>query len=82
MNDRVVDEVGTLKCEDAGTTDSPGMIGRGRRFRAGEGIKCGQNITNYPTGAGPSTSEAWFRAVAPTRTSSPGGMKGAGAAAR
>jgi hypothetical protein len=65
MNDPVKDEVGTLTSVDTGTTASAGMIGEGRHFGGGQGIKCGENITTYPSGAGPSTSEALFRAEKP-----------------
>ena len=68
MNDPVKDDVGTLTSIDAGTTASAGMIGEGRHFGDGQGIKCGENITTYPSGASPSTSEAWFRAEKPNAT--------------
>jgi hypothetical protein len=62
MNGPVKDEVGTINSTDVGTTVSAGMIGTGRRFAQGQGVLCGENITTYPSGASPSTSEAWFRA--------------------
>ena len=62
MNDPVKDEVGTLESKDTGTTPSSGMIGESRHFPGGKGITCGENITSYPTGSSPHTSEAWFRA--------------------
>jgi len=65
MNGPVKDEVSTLTSIDTGTTASAGMIGEGRHFGGGQGIKCGENITTYPSGASPSTSEAWFRAEKP-----------------
>jgi hypothetical protein len=68
MNDPVKDDVGTLTSIDTGTTASPGMIGKGRHFGGGQGIKCGENITSYPTGSSPHTSEAWFRAEKPNVT--------------
>ena len=68
MNDPVNDEVGTLESKDTGTTPSSGMIGKGRHFPGGKGITCGENITSYPTGSSPHTSEAWFRAEQPNVT--------------
>jgi hypothetical protein len=62
MSDPVKDEVGTLESKDTGTTLSSGMIGESRHFPGGKGITCGENITSYPTGSSPHTSEAWFRA--------------------
>ncbi len=44
------------------------MIGRSRHFPGGKGITCGENITSYPTGSSPHTSEAWFRAEQPNVT--------------
>jgi hypothetical protein len=58
----VKDEVGSLTPTDAGTSASPGMIGQGRHFDIGKGIKGGETITTLPTGDSPHTSEAWFRA--------------------
>jgi hypothetical protein len=65
MDDPAKDEVGTLTCTDTGTTASTGMISRGRHFDLGKGIKCGQDITTYPAGDSPHSSEAWFRAEQP-----------------
>ena len=65
MNDPVKDDVGTLASIDTGTMASPGMIGQGRRFDVGKGIKCGEKITTYPSGSSPHSSEAWFRAERP-----------------
>ncbi len=56
------DEVGSLTPADAGTSASPGMIGQGRRFDIGKGIKGGESITTLPTGDSSHTSGAWFRA--------------------
>lgn len=60
----VKDEVGTLTPTNAGTTASAGMIGGGRHFAGGQGINGGENITTYPTGSNPHSSQAWFRADA------------------
>ena len=65
MNDPVKDDASTLTSIDTGTTASTGMIGQGRRFDVGKGIKCGESITTYPSGASPHSSEAWFRADKP-----------------
>jgi len=61
MNETVKDEVGTLTPTDTGTTLATGMIGKGRNFTLGKGINCGENITAFPTGNSPSSTEAWFR---------------------
>jgi len=68
MNDPVKDEVGTLESKDTGTTSSSGIIGKSRHFDVGKGINCGEKITTYPSGAGPHSSEAWFRAEQPNAT--------------
>jgi len=68
MNDPVKDEVGTLESKDTGTTSSSGIIGKSRHFDVGKGINCGENITTYPSGSGPHSSEAWFRAEQPNAT--------------
>jgi len=68
MDDPVKDEVGTVESKDTGTTLASGMIGKSRRFEQGKGINCGENITAYPTGSSPHSSEAWFRAEKPNTT--------------
>jgi hypothetical protein len=62
MNDPVKDEVGTVVSKDTGTTASAGLIGNSRHFDLGKGISCGENITTYPTGSSPHSSEVWFKA--------------------
>ncbi len=57
------DETGTLKANDLGTTAALGVIGRGRHFETGKGINCGEDITGYPTGASPHSTEVWFKAA-------------------
>lgn len=64
MTDPVKDEVGTLESKDTGTTSSTGMIGDSRHFGDGKGISCGKEISTYPTGSEPHSSEAWFKAEA------------------
>ena len=61
MDDPVKDEVGTTGSKDSGTTSIPGMIGKGRRFDTKKGIDCGNEITTYPTGNSPHSSELWMR---------------------
>ena len=68
MGDPVKDEVGTLESKDTGTTSSSGIIGKSRRFGEGKGIRCGENIATYPSGASPHSSGAWFRAGKPNAT--------------
>ncbi|MGA2863714.1 MAG: DUF2341 domain-containing protein [Verrucomicrobiota bacterium] len=65
MSNPEKDEVGTLKSKDVGTTATAGIVGQARRFAGRQGIFCGDKITNYPSGAGSHTSEAWFRAQTP-----------------
>ena len=65
MTDPVRDEVGSLSCQDTGTTSTAGMIGAARHFANHKGVFGGENITNYPTGSNPHSTEAWFRAEAP-----------------
>jgi hypothetical protein len=64
MDDPVKDEVGTVESKDTGTTASSGMIGASRRFAVGKGINCGEKNATFPTGSGPHSSEAWFKAEA------------------
>ena len=64
LAETVQDEVGTVTPVDSGTTVAPGLIGKGRNMAAGSGINCGENITNYPYGSNPFTTECWFRADA------------------
>ncbi len=61
MSGVVKDEVGTLESKDVGTTPAGGIIGNARHLAGKQGIFCGDKITNYPTGASPHSTEAWFR---------------------
>ena len=61
MSGPVKDEVGTLESKDIGTTPAGGIIGNARHLAGRQGIFCGDEITNYPTGASPHSTEAWFR---------------------
>ena len=62
MTDPAKDDVGTLASTNQGTTPIKGIIGQARRFALGQGIRCGDNITTYPSGSGSHSSEAWIRA--------------------
>ena len=68
MSDPVTDEVGTIISKDEGTKATGGMIGQARHLAGKQGISGGENITNYPSGTGPMTTEAWFRAEKPNST--------------
>ncbi len=78
LGDAVADEVGTLESKDAGTTAAPGVVGQSRHFPGGKGVHGGDKITNYPLGASPHTSEAWFRAEKPNVTVLGWGNEGGG----
>lgn len=58
----VKDEVGNVSPTDKGTTSCAGVIGLARRFDAGQGIACGEQLTTLPTGRGPYSTEVWFKA--------------------
>lgn len=68
MSDPVNDDVGTLPSTEVGTTATAGTIGPARHLAGGQGVFGGGNITNYPTGASPHTTEAWFRPERPNGT--------------
>jgi hypothetical protein len=59
---QISDEVGSVSPIDAGTTSVPGVIGFARHFNAGQGIACGEDLTELPTGSVSSTTQAWVRA--------------------
>ena len=61
LNETVADVVGNTTPTDVGTTLATGMIGKGRNFTAGKGILVGNNLTTFPTGSNPHSSEVWFR---------------------
>ena len=65
MSGPVTDEVGTLASKDTGTRPVAGVIGPARHFPGGKGVFGGASIPNFPTGASPHTTEAWFRAEKP-----------------
>lgn len=60
----VLDVVGTLQSDDQGTSPSQGMIGDARYFPGGKGVFCGEEITSFPTGSQPHTTQVWFRSDA------------------
>ncbi len=62
------DEVGTLESKDTGTTATAGVVGPARHFPGQKGVFGGDTIANYPAGASPHTTEAWFRADRPNGT--------------
>lgn len=58
----VSDDAGGTNSRDEGTTPTDGIIGQARHLAGGQGVFGGDRITTYPSGAGPMTTEAWFRA--------------------
>ena len=62
LDDPSRDEVGTLVAKDMGTVSSAGVFGKGRHFEPNKGIDCGQNITTFPSGSAPHSTELWFKA--------------------
>ena len=62
LDDPAKDATGILEGKDQGTTPAAGVIGNGRHFEPGKGILCGENITTYPTGSSPHSTEVWFKA--------------------
>jgi hypothetical protein len=56
------DETGTLTPINLGATSCDGMIGKALNFVYGRpGVVGGENITNYPSGNSPSSTEVWFK---------------------
>lgn len=78
MNDPVKDEVGTLPSTDTGTSETAGVIGAARHLPGGKGIFCGDKIPNFPSGAKPHSTEAWFRIEKPNATIIGWGNEGGG----
>ena len=62
LDDPAVEETGSIEAKDQGTTTTTGVIGQGRRFEPGKGIHCGDNISTFPTGSNPHSTEVWFKA--------------------
>jgi len=61
LGDTVRDEVGTLESKDVGTSLTHGLIGLARHLSGKAGVFGGDNISHYPSGASPHSSEVWFR---------------------
>lgn len=61
MDDPLKDEVGSVEPNDKGTTTSPGMIGKGRRFDPGTGINCGEKLATLPMGSNPHSTSVWIK---------------------
>jgi hypothetical protein len=68
LGEEVNDEVGTLDIKEAGTAATAGIVGKARHFPGRAGVFGGDNITTYPTGASPHSSEAWIRTSTPNTT--------------
>jgi hypothetical protein len=68
MNDPVRDEAGSLESKDVGTAPTAGMVGPARHLAGGQGVFGGEAITNFPAGASPHSSAAWFRPEKPNAT--------------
>lgn len=68
MTEPVKDEVGTLNSKDVGTTATAGIVGAARHLAGRQGVFGGDKIPNYPAGASPHTTEAWFRPEKPNVT--------------
>ncbi len=62
LDDPAKDETQNLEGKDQGTVAVAGVIGQGRHFEPGKGINCGDNITTFPTGSSPHSTELWFKA--------------------
>lgn len=65
MNGNAQDSAGTLDTKDTGTTPSAGVAAGARRFSGQQGITGGDNITTYPSGSDPNSTEVWIRAEKP-----------------
>ncbi len=62
MSEPVVDDAGGTLSKDQGTTTTTGIIGQARHLAGNQGIFGGDKIIGYPSGTGPMSTEAWFRA--------------------
>jgi autotransporter-associated beta strand protein len=63
MGDTLADVIGTTTPTNSGTTATHGLIGRARRFTAGQGVQCGTAINGLPTGSGPFSTGVWIRST-------------------
>jgi hypothetical protein len=78
LGETIRDEVGTLTSQDVGTTRTAGVVGAARHLAGRQGVFCGEKIANYPSGASPHTTAAWFRAERPNSTIIGWGNEGGG----
>ena len=78
LGEEVVDEVGTLPSDDVGTDLVRGMVGAARHFPGGQGVFCGDEIPDYPSGGAAHSTSAWFRAQRPNTTLIGWGNEGGG----
>lgn len=62
LDDPGKDAVGALAPVNYGSTATEGVVGPGRHFAAGQGIKASDNLTGFPTGSAPHSSQAWVKA--------------------
>lgn len=62
LADPGADAAGGTMPKDEGTTAVAGVVGKARHFAERKGIFGGEGITGFPSGTGPMTTEAWFRA--------------------
>lgn len=62
LRDPGADAAGGTTPKDEGTTPVGGVVGEARHFAERKGIFGGDGITGFPSGMGPMTTEAWFRA--------------------
>ncbi len=68
MSEPVKDEVGTLDSKNVGTMATAGVVGPARHLAGRQGVFCGDKIENFPSGARPHSTEAWFRSEQPNAT--------------
>lgn len=62
------DEVSGGTARDSGTTATRGIIGPARHLAGDQGLFVGDQLTGYPTGSEPHTTEAWIRPLKPNTT--------------
>ncbi len=62
------DEVGGGMARDSGTTATRGLVGPARHLEEGQGFFVGDQLTGYPTGSEPHSTEAWIRPLKPNTT--------------
>lgn len=62
------DEVSGGMARDSGTTATRGIVGPARHLAGDQGWFVGDNLTGYPTGSEPHSTEAWIRPLKPNAT--------------